>query len=44
MRSYLEILNELKETLETDNIPKKDKSIIDDKIQELFDMLWEYSN
>ena len=42
MRSYLEIMNELKETLETDNIPKEDKSKIDDVFQQLFELLWKY--
>lgn len=44
MRSYLEILNELKETLETDCIPENDKKIIDDTLEKLFDLLWNYSD
>lgn len=44
MRSYLEILNELKETLDTDIIPKADKDKIDDTLQQLFDLLWKYSD
>ena len=44
MRSYLEILNELKETLETDCIPANDKKIIDDTLEKLFDLLWNYSD
>ena len=43
MRSYLEILNELKETLDTDIIPKEDKDKIDDALQQLHDLLWKYS-
>ena len=43
-RSYLEILNELKETLETDVIPKEDKNKINNTLQQLFYLLWKYSN
>ena len=43
MCSYLEILNELKETLETDVIPKDDKQEIDEVLQRLFELLWKYS-
>lgn len=43
MRSYLEIIKELQETVNTDTIPYDDKVKIDKKIQELMDMLWVYS-
>ena len=44
MRSYLEIINELKETLKTDNIPSEDKRKINEAIQKLCELLWEYSD
>lgn len=44
MRSYLEILNELKETLDSDVIPTKDKEKIDDTLQKLFELLCKYSD
>lgn len=44
MRSYLEILNELKETLKTDVIPKDDEQKIDEILQQLFELLWKYSD
>ena len=43
-RSYLDILNELKETIDTDSIPKQDKQKIDNALQRLFDLLWVYSD
>lgn len=44
MRSYLEILNELKETVDTDCIPEDDKKEIDNTLNKLFDLLWNYSD
>lgn len=44
MRSYLEILDELKQTVDTDAIPKNDKQKIDKAIQQLFELLWKYSD
>lgn len=44
MRSYLEILNELMETVETDIIPYNEKKTIKKQIRALFDLLWKYSN
>lgn len=44
MRSYLEILNELMETVETDIIPENEKEIIKAQSQVLLDLLWKYSN
>ena len=44
MSSYLEILNELKETIESDTISKEDKEEINDVIQQLFALLWKYSD
>ena len=43
MNSYLEILNELMETIETDSIPKADKKKIINLIYQLRDWLWKYS-
>ena len=42
-KSYLEILDELYLTLETDNIPEKDKSKIMGMVRELHEILWQYS-
>lgn len=44
MRSYLEIINELMETVATDDIPEVDKEKINDLIQQLADMIWKYSD
>lgn len=44
MRSYLEILNELMESVETDSIPKTEKEHIKEKMRELLDLLWKYSD
>ena len=44
MRSYLEIINELMETVATDKIPEVDKEKINDLIQQLADMIWKYSD
>ena len=44
MRSYLEILNELMETVDTDAIPEADKQTIKKQIRVLFDLLWKYSD
>jgi hypothetical protein len=43
MRSYLDILTELRETLDSDNIPEKDKKKIDNLLQKLFEVLYKYS-
>ena len=43
MRSYLEILKELHEIVDSDIIPAEEKAKIKQKIQELLDMLWKYS-
>lgn len=43
MNSYLEILNELMEAIETDSIPKADKEKIINLIYQLGDLLWKYS-
>ena len=43
MRSYLEILNELQEAIDTDSIIPQDKKKIDNLLKQLFDLLWEYS-
>ena len=43
MRSYLEILNELYKTVDSDIIPAEEKEKIKQNIQELLDMLWKYS-
>lgn len=42
-KTYLEMLNELCEMIETDNIPKKDKDKIIVMIKELHEILWKYS-
>ena len=44
MNSYLEILNELMETIETDSIPTADKKKIINLIYQLRDWLWKYSD
>lgn len=44
MRSYLEILNELADTVESDAIPKEDKAKIQKQLQVLFNLLWKYSD
>lgn len=44
MRSYLEILNELMETVETNIIPENEKEIIKEQIRALLNLLWKYSN
>ena len=43
-KSYLDILNELQESVNTDIFPKKDKIQIDESIQKLFKLLYKYSN
>ena len=42
-RTYLDILNELYEMLETDIIPKPEKEEIMETVNSLQDMLWKYS-
>lgn len=42
-RTYLDILNELYEMLETDIIPKHEKEEIIETVNSLQDMLWKYS-
>lgn len=44
MRSYLEILNELRETIEPDSIPESDEIEIYRHLEELFDLLFKYSD
>ena len=44
MRSYLEILNEIKETIDTDIIPSEDKEKINKAVENLFNLLWKYSD
>lgn len=43
MRSYLDILNELMEAVESDVMPDEDKQRIKEKLQNLLDLLWQYS-
>lgn len=42
-KSYLEILNAFYTMIEADPIPKKDKEKIIKTMQELHEMLWQYS-
>ena len=42
-KTYLEMLNELYEMIETDNIPKNDKDRIIIMIKGLHEILWKYS-
>ena len=42
--TYVEILNKLKETLESDHIPENDKKEIDATWSKLFELLWKYSD
>lgn len=42
-KTYVDILNELYEMIETDNIPKNDKEEIMETVNSLQDMLWKYS-
>ena len=44
MRSYLEILNELMEVVETDSMHESDKIEAYFHIDELFELLWKYSD
>lgn len=44
MRSYLDILTELQKTIEDDSIPKQDKDIILDMVNDLMLRLWPYSD
>ena len=44
MRSYLEILTELKETVLSDNIPERYRAGILGLIDALMKELWEYSD
>ena len=45
MRSYLEIINELTETVNADVcIPTKDRKVIHATIKLLLNLLWKYSN
>lgn len=44
MRSYIEILTELKNTVNADNIPHKDEVIIHQMINDLMNVLWDYSD
>lgn len=42
-KTYLEMLNELYEAIETDCIPENDKEEIMETMNSLRDMLWDYS-
>lgn len=44
MRSYLEVITELADTVESDNIPEKDKAEINLHIQQLMGLLLKYSD
>jgi hypothetical protein len=44
MRSYLEIIKELSNTVGSDNIPSSDREKITALIQQLMDVLWKYSD
>lgn len=44
MRSYLEIIEELSQTVESDIIPDGDKAKIKALITKLFNLLWKYSD
>lgn len=44
MRSYLEIIKELTNTVRSDNIPNADRAKINNLIQQLMDLLWKYSD
>ena len=44
MRSYVDILNELADTVESDAIPNEDKAEIQKQLQVLFNLLWKYSD
>ena len=43
MRSYVEILNELMETVDADCIPDKDSKQIKSLAGQLMELLWPYS-
>lgn len=45
MRSYLDILTELKDTIDDDDlIPKAVKEDIESLLENLFNILWKYSD
>ena len=45
MRSYLEILTELKETIESDvSMPDKEKAVAIEYVNQLLTTLWPYSD
>lgn len=44
MRSYLAILTELKDTVESDSIPERDKAGALQLIDALMKTLWQYSD
>ena len=44
MRSYLEILTELKDTVETDRLPEALKVAVVNTINGLFELLYPYSH
>ena len=44
MRSYLDILTELKDTIMSDAIPFSDRIKVMELITELFNLLWRYSD
>lgn len=44
MQSYLDILNELQETVNTDVIIEQDRIKINETIKQLLELLWKYSS
>lgn len=42
-RTYVDILNELKASVGTDNIPLQQKSVIEEQIDILVNLLWKWS-
>lgn len=44
MPSYIEMLNELADAVESDAIPNEDKAEIQKQLQVLFILLWKYSD
>ena len=44
MRSYLEIVNELTDAIESDNIDTNDKAKLNKLLDELTNVLWKYSD
>ena len=42
-KTYLEMVDELMETVNNDNIPENEKEEIKESIANLYDLLWKYS-